>query len=293
LWAWALENGLARHRTSGRRTRCRSYWCAGLWRLRRWRFVNRPGPGLRNDHARRRSHWCGRLRRNRCDRRGRLRWRRSNCFHWRFGLRRRRRRCRPRRRNRRDRSDRWRGLRRGSCRRRRRSNDRGRGPRGLRRDESRRGRSRRFAGRSRSCGACAGRGRGRNRRLHFSGGRTRHRRTGRRGWSRRHLLLLGDQFQYIARLRDVGEIDLGPDFVCLASRARRTGLRSRLAGSAEMGPHFLGLVLLQRTGMRFLLGDTHFGQHVKNRLALDFQFPGQIVDSNLTHPPFLCSAPSP
>ena len=41
--------------------------------------------------------------------------------------------------------------------------------------------------------------------------------------------------------------------------------------------------------MRLLLSDADFGQHVENRLALDFQFPGQIVDSNLTHPPFLCS----
>lgn len=40
--------------------------------------------------------------------------------------------------------------------------------------------------------------------------------------------------------------------------------------------------------MGFLLGDADFYQHVENRLALDFQFPGQIVDSSL-HPPSVSS----
>jgi hypothetical protein len=36
--------------------------------------------------------------------------------------------------------------------------------------------------------------------------------------------------------------------------------------------------------MGLLLGDPDFQQHVENRLALDFQLSGQIVDSNLAHP---------
>jgi hypothetical protein len=36
--------------------------------------------------------------------------------------------------------------------------------------------------------------------------------------------------------------------------------------------------------MGLLLGDPDFKQHIENRLALDFQFSGQIVDSNLAHP---------
>jgi hypothetical protein len=39
--------------------------------------------------------------------------------------------------------------------------------------------------------------------------------------------------------------------------------------------------------MGFLLGDASFRQHIKNGFAFDLQFPGQIVDSNLVHPPFL------
>jgi hypothetical protein len=42
--------------------------------------------------------------------------------------------------------------------------------------------------------------------------------------------------------------------------------------------------------MRLLFRDADFRQRVKNRLALDFQLSGQIVDSNLAHPPFLVSA---
>jgi len=60
-----------------------------------------------------------------------------------------------------------------------------------------------------------------------------------------------------------------------------------------MGPHFFRLMVLEGTGVRFFLGNSNFGENVKNGLAFDFQLPGQIVDSNLTHPPFLCPAPAP
>jgi len=58
-----------------------------------------------------------------------------------------------------------------------------------------------------------------------------------------------------------------------------------LARTAEVGANFFRLVVFERAGMGFLLGDADFGQHIENRFALDFQFPGQIVNSNLTHPP--------
>jgi hypothetical protein len=45
--------------------------------------------------------------------------------------------------------------------------------------------------------------------------------------------------------------------------------------------------------MRFLLGDTDFFQSIENRLAFDFQLSGQVVNSNLTHPPLVSSAPFP
>jgi hypothetical protein len=41
--------------------------------------------------------------------------------------------------------------------------------------------------------------------------------------------------------------------------------------------------------MRFFLGHANGRQRVENRPAFNFQLPGQIVDSNLTHPPFLSS----
>jgi hypothetical protein len=43
--------------------------------------------------------------------------------------------------------------------------------------------------------------------------------------------------------------------------------------------------------MGFLFSDTNFRQNVKDGLALDFQLSRQIVDSNLTHPPFLLPPP--
>jgi len=60
-----------------------------------------------------------------------------------------------------------------------------------------------------------------------------------------------------------------------------------------MRPYLFCFVFLDRTRVRFLLGNSDLDQDVKNRLALDFQFPGQIVDSNLTHPPFLGPATAP
>jgi len=57
-----------------------------------------------------------------------------------------------------------------------------------------------------------------------------------------------------------------------------------------MGSHFFCLVLLQRTGMRLLFRHPDMRKRVKDGLAFDFQFSGEIVDSNLTHPAFLFPA---
>jgi hypothetical protein len=88
------------------------------------------------------------------------------------------------------------------------------------------------------------------------------------------------------------QINLGLDFVRFA-RGPRLRWRLRLSGGAEMSAHLLRFVLFDRTGVCLLLGHSDFDQDVKNRLALDFQFPGQVVDSNLTHPPFLGPAAAP
>src|ERR1019366_3905516 len=99
-------------------------------------------------------------------------------------------------------------------------------------------------------------------------------------------LLLRDGAQHVARPRNMREIDLGFDFVFGVSGggARRPcRTRAGLGAGAKMLADEFSFVFLQRTRVRLLLGDTHRGQHVKNLLALDFQFTGQIIDSNL-HP---------
>jgi hypothetical protein len=57
-----------------------------------------------------------------------------------------------------------------------------------------------------------------------------------------------------------------------------------------MCPNFFSFMFFNRAGVGLFLGDTYDRQHVENRFALDFQFPRQIVDSNLTHPPPVSSA---
>jgi len=44
-------------------------------------------------------------------------------------------------------------------------------------------------------------------------------------------------------------------------------------------------MVLNRTGVSLLLGNAHLNEHIEDGFALDFQFSGQIVDSNLAHPP--------
>ena len=99
-----------------------------------------------------------------------------------------------------------------------------------------------------------------------------------------------DGFQHISGLRDVRQVDLGLDPVGINTvGARGLCCTVGLAGSPEMCTDLLGFVVLKRTGMRLLLRDSGFNQHVENRFAFNFQLPGQVVDSNLTHPP-LCSS---
>jgi hypothetical protein len=99
-------------------------------------------------------------------------------------------------------------------------------------------------------------------------------------------LLFADGVQDVAGTRDLGKIDLGLDLVAFGAGGTRWLCRPRCLTciGTEMRPHFDGFVIFNRTGMGLLLGDPDFKQHVENRLALDFQFPGQIVNSNLAHP---------
>jgi hypothetical protein len=106
--------------------------------------------------------------------------------------------------------------------------------------------------------------------------------------------LLADGIQNIAWPGNIGEIDLGLNLIAVnASGARHLRRGLRFAGAAQVSAHFHRLMLFHGTGVRLLLSDAYFGKCVENRFAFDFQLPGQIVNSNLAHPPFLSSGLSP
>jgi hypothetical protein len=126
-----------------------------------------------------------------------------------------------------------------------------------------------------------------------NGGRCRRSRSGRTERRSSHThgsLLLANGIQNVARSGNIGEIDLGLNLIAIrATRARRPGSRLRFAGSAQVSAHLLRLMLFHGTGVCLLLSDPYFRKCVENRFAFDFQLPGQIVNSNLAHPPFLSS----
>ena len=85
------------------------------------------------------------------------------------------------------------------------------------------------------------------------------------------------------------QVNLGLDFFRASMGTTRRFGRTLPIGALKVSTNFFGLVLFERTGMGLLLGDANFGQRIEDRLAFDFQLSGQIIDSNLTHPP-LCSS---
>jgi hypothetical protein len=103
-------------------------------------------------------------------------------------------------------------------------------------------------------------------------------------------LLFTDGIQNVAGPGDIREIDLGLNLVAIdAAWTRLLGRSLRLAGGTQVGAYLLRFVLFHGTGMRLLLGDAYFRKCVENRFTFDFQLPGQIVNSNLAHPPFISS----
>jgi len=105
------------------------------------------------------------------------------------------------------------------------------------------------------------------------------------------MLLADDCLENISGLGDVRQVDLGLDFVSFSAGCTRGLCRGCLG--PEVSPHLLRFMFFQRTGVRFLLGNSDLCKHIENGLALDFQFSGQIVDSNLAHPPSISSKLSP
>jgi hypothetical protein len=51
----------------------------------------------------------------------------------------------------------------------------------------------------------------------------------------------------------------------------------------EMRPDFVREVVVERTGVRFLVRNAHLGQALDHHIALHFQFTCQFVDPNLPH----------
>ena len=104
---------------------------------------------------------------------------------------------------------------------------------------------------------------------------------------RDRFFLLRDGAQHVAGTGNVGEIDLGLDLIIAASRTRGSrGSGAFFGMGAEMPADEFRFVVLERARVGFLLRNAYFSENVKNRFALDLQLPCQIVDSNLTHPPF-------
>jgi hypothetical protein len=88
------------------------------------------------------------------------------------------------------------------------------------------------------------------------------------------------------------EIDLGFYLVGRGVRhAPGFGCPSCLCRTTEMAAHLLRFMFFKRARMGLLLRDACLGQHIQNGFAFDFQLSGQIVDSNLAHPPLSSSAP--
>jgi len=81
------------------------------------------------------------------------------------------------------------------------------------------------------------------------------------------------------------EIDFCFDLIARGSAEASclAGAWSFTRGSLEVRPHLLGFMVFERAGVGFLLANAHHGKHIKNRLTLDLQLPGQIIDSNLAH----------
>ena len=98
-------------------------------------------------------------------------------------------------------------------------------------------------------------------------------------------LALKDQPRCVARLRYVRQIE------CRLGLHRRLAHRAAAAAlSAEIRAHLVGLIGLDRTGVRLRLGDANRRQSIQDGLALDFQLPCKIVDSNFAHPSLFVSS---
>ena len=75
------------------------------------------------------------------------------------------------------------------------------------------------------------------------------------------------------------------DGLRLGNGDRGVGFAPHGSASATLHPlpDYFRHRLINRAGVRFLLGDTELGQHVDNGMRGDFQLPCELIDSNFTH----------
>jgi hypothetical protein len=85
------------------------------------------------------------------------------------------------------------------------------------------------------------------------------------------------------------EIDLSLDLRLARARSAVSSGSRASALSGKVFADSLGFIDFNRARVRLLFRYSNQDKNVKNGLALDFQFPGQIVDSNFAHPPCVFS----
>ena len=101
-------------------------------------------------------------------------------------------------------------------------------------------------------------------------------------------LLLRDGFEDIPGAGDVRQIDFRFDFFFAPQRTRGfLSLRGCFRGAADVGAHLFRFEVLEGTGVGLFLRHPDYGEHIEDGFTLNFQLPCKIVDSYLTHPPFL------
>jgi hypothetical protein len=72
--------------------------------------------------------------------------------------------------------------------------------------------------------------------------------------------------------------------VCGRSWWRHFGRGGSAAiASRETAADFKGHVIVERTGMRFFVGDAQFRQKLKDNVGLDLELASELVDADFTH----------
>jgi len=94
-----------------------------------------------------------------------------------------------------------------------------------------------------------------------------------------------NRLERVAWFGDVGEIE-----GCWLGLSRRLGCCAAATSSADVLTHLIGLISLDRTGVRLGFRDANRDQSVQNGSALDLQLSCKIVDSNFAHPSLFISS---